>query len=112
MAKTLRKNKSNKKTIKRKLSGGSSSVWKDLLKMSVIPSMSKIGGNRKKTISKKIYKSLGFKKANKIMKGGFIRSGSTQFFPVNCTKVNNVQNVETVKNKSGGKRKNKRTLKK
>ena len=112
MAKTLRKNKSNKKTIKRKLSGGSSSVWRDLLKMSVIPSMKKIGGNRKNTISKRLYRPLGLKKANKIMKGGFIRAGSTQFFPVNCTKVDNVQNVETVKNKSGGRRRNKKTLKK
>ena len=85
--KTLRKNKQAFK-----LSGGSK-VWNDLLKISIVPSMNtKIGGN-KKTSKKNVLKPIGMKNANSIMNGGFIRGGSTQFFPVNCTRVENNENI-------------------
>ena len=85
--------KKNTKRKSQKLKGGNTSVWKDLLRISVIPSLKKGG---KKTLNKKLYQPLGHNKANRIMKGGFVRAGSTQFFPVNCTRVkyDNLQNLQ------------------
>lgn len=84
--KTLRK---NKKSFR--LSGGSN-VWNDILKLSIVPSMNKKIGGNKKTSKKHMLKPIGIKNANNIMNGGFVRGGSTQFFPVNCTRVDNIQN--------------------
>ena len=83
------------------------------MKLSVIPTISKTGGS-KKSLKNKLYKPLGNYKANQLMKGGFVRSGSTQFFPVNCTKMNNQTNSQNIKSESGGKRKKnkKRSLRK
>jgi hypothetical protein len=96
--KTLKKN--NKKSLK---SGGSNNVWGDLLKMSIIPSINiKKGGKyNKKTFKRNLYKPFGNRNVNRILKGGFIRGGSTQYFPVNCTKVENNQSVQQI-NQEGG----------
>ena len=72
------------------------SVWNDLLKLSIIPSMYK-GGRHKKTL-KNLYKPLGYKKLNSLLKGGFVKGGSTQQFP---STNKNIQN-----NFIGGKNKN------
>ena len=103
--KSLKNNKrlktNNKKSLK--LSGGSNNVWGDLLKMSIIPSFNNKKGGKynKKTLKNKLYKPAGMKQINNIMKGGFIRSGSTQYFPVNCTKLeNNLQMQQN--NQQGG----------
>lgn len=88
---TLRKKHTKQKS--KKLRGGNTDVWKDLLRISVIPSLKKGG---KKSLNKKLYQSLGHSKASRIMKGGFVRAGSTQFFPVNCTRVkyDNLQKLQ------------------
>ena len=77
------------------------SVWNDLLKLSIIPSMYK-GGRHKKTL-KNLYKPLGYKKLNSLLKGGFVKGGSTQQFP---STNKNIQN-----NFIGGKNKKKNTKK-
>ena len=53
-----------------KLSGGSSNVWRDLLKMSIIPSINlKKGGKyNRKTLKNKLYQPIGIKNINTIMK--------------------------------------------
>ena len=64
----MKKNRKVKRSINKfskNLSGGSPAVWKDLLKLSVLPSIPKTGGRKK---SSKVYKPLGYKKANKLMK--------------------------------------------
>ena len=64
----MKKNRKVKRSINKfskNLSGGSQAVWKDLLKLSVLPSIPKTGGRKK---SSKVYKPLGYKKANKLMK--------------------------------------------
>ena len=100
--KTLRKN-----TQKFQLSGGSN-VWNDLLKLSIVPSMNKKIGGNKKTI-KNIIQPIGVNNLNNELEGGFIRGGSTQFFPVNCTRVENNYNVNS-EVKSGGSREKKNLI--
>mgnify|MGYP006932091347 FL=1 len=80
-----------KKNIKQKGGKLNNAKWNNILKYSVLPTMIKKGGDiksKKNRLSKKI----GLKKTNnllkKSLKGGFIRGGSTQFFPVNCTNLN------------------------
>jgi hypothetical protein len=68
-----------RKSLKKKNNSGNNYVWNDLLKLSIIPSMYK-GGGHNKTL-KNLYKPLGHKKLNKLLKGGFIKGGSTQQFP-------------------------------
>ena len=94
--------KTFKKSIKRslKLSGGYN-VWKDLLNLSIMPSVNlKKGG--KTEGGNKLYKPFGKVNADKIMTGGNIRSGSTQYFPVNCTNTENNYPIKQT-NQEGGK---------
>lgn len=67
------------------------SKWNNILKYSILPAMTHNGGHKKS--KKKLSTKLGLKKTNillnKNLKGGFIRGGSTQFFPINCTNLNN-----------------------
>lgn len=95
--KTLKKNNKNISN----LSGGSN-VWSDLLKMSIIPSTNiKQGGkHNKKTLKNNLCRPIGNRNVNKILEGGFIRGGSTQYFPVNCTRLDN-QPSQIVKQEGG-----------